>query len=245
MAASEMSSERRTLSSVVPSRMSPCISLVSRSSKRFGECGMELVIVRHGRPEHVEDADGAADPGLAEIGHQQAERVGAHLAIEKIDLIVTSPLARARQTAAPLARMLGLEPVVVDGVAEYDRHDSSYVPAEVTKALIKAGGSDEAWSDPLSLLAEDEKVDWIAGVADGFQQVIAENSGKRVADFCHGMVTSVWFAHILGIDDTIRFTPDYCGLSRMLASSSNGSITVRSFNETHFLGDAHIPLFEK
>ena len=206
---------------------------------------MELVIVRHGRPEHIEHADGAADPDLAEIGRQQAERVGAHLALEKIDLIVTSPLARARQTAAPLARMLGVDPVVVDGVAEYDRHDSTYVPAEVTRALIKAGGSDEAWSDPLSGLAEDEKAEWMTGVTAAFQQIIAENSGKRVAVFCHGMVTSVWFAHMLGIEDTLRFTPDYCGLSRMLASSSSDSITVRSFNETHFLGDAHIPLFEK
>ena len=30
---------------------------------------MELVFVRHGRPVHIEDADGAADPDLAEVGH--------------------------------------------------------------------------------------------------------------------------------------------------------------------------------
>ena len=79
----------------------------------------------------------------------------------------------------------------------------------------------------------------------GFQQIIAENSGRRVAVFCHGMVTSVWFAHVLGLEDMVRFTPDYCGVSRMLASASSGHTSVRSFNETHFLGDTHIPLFEK
>ena len=58
-----------------------------------------------------------------------------------------------------------------------------------------------------------------------------------------GMVTSVWFAHALGLEDLIRFTPDYCGVSRMLASSSADVVTVRSFNETHFLGPTHVPLF--
>jgi broad specificity phosphatase PhoE len=206
---------------------------------------MELVIVRHGRPEHIEDAAGAADPDLAEIGHRQAERVGEYLASMGVDVVVTSPLARARQTAAPLARMLGLEPIVVDGVAEYDRHDSTYVPAEVTQQLIRDGGTDEAWADPLSVLDEDEKRDWMTGVQSAFAQIVADNSGHRVAVFCHGMVTSVWFAQMLGIDDTLRFVPDYAGVTRVLASASSDSVTVRSFNETHFLGDAHIPLFEK
>lgn len=206
---------------------------------------MELVIVRHGRPEHIEDAVGVADPGLAEIGHRQAERVADYLAPIGIDLVVSSPLRRARETAAPLARTLGLEPAIVDGVAEYDRHDSSYVPAEVTRALIKEGGSDEGWSDPLAGLEAEEKRVWIAGVDTAFRQIIAENPRRRVAVFCHGMVTSVWFAHTLGIDDTLRFTPDYCGVTRMLASSSTDAVTVRSFNETHHLGETHIPLFEK
>lgn len=206
---------------------------------------MELVIVRHGRPEHIEDAEGAADPDLAEIGHRQAELVGEHLAPWGVDVVVTSPLARARQTAAPLARMLGLEPIVVEGVAEYDRHDSTYVPAEVTRQLIKEGGTDEAWADPLSVLAEDEKHEWMRGVHAAFRQIIADHSGCRVAVFCHGMVTSVWFAQFLGLDDTLRFVPDYAGVSRVLASGATDAVTVRSFNETDFLGDTHIPLFEK
>ena len=206
---------------------------------------MELVIIRHGRPEHIEDVTGAADPDLAEIGHRQAERVGDYLAPMGVDVFVTSPLARARQTAAPLARKLGLDPMVVDGVAEYDRHDSSYVPAEVTRQLIKDGATDAAWADPLSVLGEDEKHRWMTGVQAAFASIVAANSGRRVAVFCHGMVTSVWFAQMLGIDDKLRFVPDYAGVTRVLASASSDSVTVRSFNETHFLGDTHIPLFEK
>ena len=215
---------------------------------------MELLIVRHARPEHIEPDDpiggtGPADPPLADVGHRQAERAADHLLTLGVDAIVTSPMLRARQTAAPLVDRLAMEPLVVDGVAEYDRDDATYVPAEVTKARIKAGDAEvdeeDFWRDPLLALAADERKAWIEGVVDGFESIIAGHSGRRVAVFCHGMVTSVWFAHILGIADTVRFTPDYCGLSRMLASANSDIVTVRSFNETHFLGDDHIPLFEK
>jgi probable phosphoglycerate mutase len=201
---------------------------------------MELIVVRHARPEHVENAEGAADPALSEVGLVQAERVGEHLADAAIDLIVSSPMRRARQTAAPLAARLGMDPVIVDEVAEYDRDESSYVPAE-----IRRENKDEGWTDPLGEMGHRERDEWIAGVGRAFHRLIVDNPGRRVAVFCHGMVTSVWFAQILGIDDLIRFTPDYCGVSRLLANARTDYVTVRSFNETHFLGDAHIPLFEK
>ncbi|MEM7142767.1 MAG: histidine phosphatase family protein [Actinomycetota bacterium] len=214
---------------------------------------MELIVVRHGRPEHIEPENldegvAPADPPLAEVGHRQAERVGEELAGVGIDVVVSSPLQRALQTAAPLARHLGVEPVIVDGVAEYDRHESSYVPGEVTRQRIKDGLVDDAgadsWRDPLSGLSADEKAEWTAGVVDGFREIAVDNPGRRVAVFCHGMVTSVWFAHLLGIDDTVRFVPDYASISRVLASSSSDATTIRSFNETRHLGETHIPLFE-
>lgn len=199
---------------------------------------MELIIVRHARPEQVEGADGAADPGLADVGHRQARLVAAHLAESGVDAIVSSPMRRARETAAPLADSTGLEPTLVDGIAEYDRHDSSYVPAE-----IRRRHDADFWADPLGSMDSAAREEWVAGVAEAFGSLIADHPGDRVAVFCHGMVTSVWFAATLGITDLIRFTPDYCGVSRMLASSSTDYVTVRSFNETHFLGDSHIPLF--
>jgi probable phosphoglycerate mutase len=201
---------------------------------------MELIIVRHARPEHVEDADGAADPPLSDVGRVQAERVGDHLAGEGVDHLVSSPMRRAVETAAPLAVRLGLDPEIVDDLAEYDRDESSYVPAEIRRA-----NRDEGWADPLGEMGHAERDAWIAGVGRAFHRIILDNPGRRVAVFCHGMVTSVWFAQVLGIDDLIRFTPDYCGVTRMLANARTDYVTVRSFNETHFLGDSHIPLFEK
>lgn len=47
--------------------------------------------------------------GLSERGRAMAERVASHVADRDITAVVASPLQRAQETAAPIARALGLE----------------------------------------------------------------------------------------------------------------------------------------
>ena len=82
---------------------------------------MELIIVRHGRPVRIEGADGIADPELAPVGLKQAEAVADYLQDMEIDLVVSSPLLRARQTAAPLLKRLSLDAQIIADLAEIDR----------------------------------------------------------------------------------------------------------------------------
>ena len=200
---------------------------------------VELIIIRHGRPEHIENADGVADPDLSAIGQEQAECTADLLVDAGIDHIVTSPLARAAQTAAPLASRLDLVPEVIDGLAEYDRDESSYIPAEVQRET----DPESFYVDPMEDIGDDLHR-FVADVSSSFEGLIADHPGQTVAAFCHGMVTSVWFAHVLGlVGGRTQFVPDYCGVSRFLGSSSSGVITVRSFNEVSHLGDTFIPLF--
>jgi broad specificity phosphatase PhoE len=72
-------------------------------------------LVRHGE---VENPAGLLygrlpDYHLSELGIQMAERVAEHLRGRDIVHLVSSPLERAHETAAPLAETLGL-PVVID-----------------------------------------------------------------------------------------------------------------------------------
>ena len=68
---------------------------------------MDLIIVRHARPERVENdnSDGPADPPLSQLGIKQARAVADFLKGEKIDRIVSSSMRRALETADPLSRM--------------------------------------------------------------------------------------------------------------------------------------------
>ncbi len=78
---------------------------------------MDLLWVRHGEPERIAPGRGVpANPALTERGRDQAERLSAWLAPEIIDLVLTSPQRRAIETAEPIARVHGLEPVVVPGL---------------------------------------------------------------------------------------------------------------------------------
>lgn len=75
-----------------------------------------LYLVRHGRAAAGWDAD--PDPGLDGLGAEQAAAAAAQLAPLGPLAIVTSPLRRCRETAEPLAAAWGVEPVVVEAVAE-------------------------------------------------------------------------------------------------------------------------------
>lgn len=63
-----------------------------------------LIVVRHGRTEANASGLllGGADPELDELGRAQAASLAA--AIPDVDLVVASPLRRARQTAAAFGR---------------------------------------------------------------------------------------------------------------------------------------------
>ena len=63
---------------------------------------------------------GREDVPLNERGVEQADLLGASLASESITAIYSSPLQRAKTTAAPLAKSLGLTVKVKDGLIEMD-----------------------------------------------------------------------------------------------------------------------------
>jgi probable phosphoglycerate mutase len=79
---------------------------------------LDLLLVRHGASmpwvpgRDFVLADGHGDPELSPEGVEQAEKVGARLATEGINAVYVTSLRRTHQTAAPLARLTGLEPRV-------------------------------------------------------------------------------------------------------------------------------------
>ena len=82
-----------------------------------------VVMLRHGVTEHtvnkVFSGLGGDDPGLTDLGREQARRAAARLARRApIDVVVSSPLRRTRETAAVVAEELGLDVELEPGFAE-------------------------------------------------------------------------------------------------------------------------------
>lgn len=188
---------------------------------------MQLWLIRHALPVRIENAAGAADPGLSAEGAAQAERLAEWLHHEHLDAIWSSPLRRARETAAPLARAIGLEPVIDEDLAEFDRHADSYVPIEELKAE-----GDPRWRELVdgSWAADDRGRDFGERLIEAMDRVITAHPGGDVAVVCHGGVINVYLAHVLGLAEPMFFHPDYTGISRVIASRS-GVRSIASINE--------------
>jgi phosphohistidine phosphatase len=94
---------------------------------------MEIWLLRHAAAEDHSDSGRDADRTLTEDGHRRAREVGRGLAeLEPgIDLILTSPYARARQTAEPVARALRLG----DSLRETQALEPSSDPEEILEEV--------------------------------------------------------------------------------------------------------------
>ncbi|BAC73589.1 phosphoglycerate mutase GpmB [Streptomyces avermitilis] len=84
-----------------------------------------FVLLRHGEtpltPQKRFSGSGGSDPALSDVGRRQAELVGAALAARgTIQAVVSSPLARCRETAGIVAARLGIEVSVEEGLRETD-----------------------------------------------------------------------------------------------------------------------------
>ena len=194
---------------------------------------MELIIIRHALPESEKRDDGPADPPLSPLGLQQAEATADLLATEGVDHVVTSTMQRAIQTGRPLADRLGLTPERLGDLKESDYRRNSYTPVEEM-------GSDhevirEFLNDPLSMFADGYEA-FRDRVTVALDAVVADNRGRTVAVFCHAMVVGVYLQTLLGLNDPFAVMADYCGITRV-AASSTGIRSVRSFNETGHLRD--------
>jgi broad specificity phosphatase PhoE len=196
---------------------------------------MELVLVRHAQPVRVEQGTvaGPADPGLSDTGHAQAARLADWLAAEPIDAVLTSPLRRARETAAPLAATLGVGAEVVDGVAEYDASAGEYIPIEELReakderwyATIEGRWADVGGVDPREFQRQ---------VVPAVEELVERFAGQRVVVVTHGGVLNVFLAHVVGTEHLLWFHPEYTSISRVVAART-GQRSLATLNETAHL----------
>jgi 2,3-bisphosphoglycerate-dependent phosphoglycerate mutase len=196
---------------------------------------VDLLIIRHALPQRVEVVGRAADPSLSPLGLRQAEALADWLEPDGLDALYSSPMARARETAEPVAARLGLDVVIEDGVAEYDKDSEAYVPIEELKAE-----GDPRWTEMLAggYFSEDgiDPVEFQSGVVDAMERIVADNPSRTAAVICHGGVMNAYVGHVLGLEHYMIFEPSYTGVTRVRASSRGHRSLVTMNEHGHLRG---------
>lgn len=159
-----------------------------------------IYLVRHG------EADAhwgqSADPGLSDLGQKQADASARQLArrIGTDAVIVSSPLTRAMQTAAPLARICGLDFQVEEAFRE--------IPAPVPLAQRRdwlRGFMRQDWANqPADLHA------WRDAL---LSSLVARPSTTVI--FTHFLVINTIVGHALGESRTQCFWPDNASITEI------------------------------
>lgn len=193
---------------------------------------MELLLVRHARPEVVAGAVGVADPPLTAAGRAQAEVMAKSLAAGQygqVIAVVTSTQLRSLETAQPLTEALGIIAETDARLVELDHGWSTcgkgldaYPTRQAAYREMNAGRWGENAFDPAAFRAR---------VRDGVEAVIERHPEGSVAVVCHGGVISAYLAEILGLAEILFVSPDYCSITRVLAGPGTDR-EILSMNET-------------
>lgn len=199
----------------------------------------EIILARHGASaaavpgEPFELVEGQSDPPLALEGEHQARALAAQLAGETVAALFVTPLRRTAQTAAPLAELTGLEPIVLPELREVHLGDweggEFRIRAHRGDPLFARLVAEERWdvipnAESMESLAARvragiERVVDIVG-PDGVAVVVCH--GGVIGELCHQATSSRRFAFS---------QVDNASLSRLVVMP-DGRWLLRSFNET-------------
>lgn len=177
---------------------------------------MLLYIVRHGDPDYKTDT-------LLPRGRLQAEAVGKRLASSGIDRIFSSPMGRARETAEPTARLLGLDINIEDWAHEIEAERLTPFPDGKRKSVSVVqntcyrkngniqldfehafecdGFSESEMEKAYNRIAENGRafLDRLGyKEEDGVYRIISPNE-EKIALFCHTVMGRLLVAYLLHI----------------------------------------------
>ncbi len=164
---------------------------------------MRIHFIRHGK----RDCQLIGDPGLTAAGRAEAARLAAALAAEPITALFSSPLARARETAAIIAAALGL--IVIEDPRLRERMNWGDIADQPFDDFITQWERSSQERDYQPAIGDSSRT---AGqrleefVADCYRQA----AGGSVAAVTHGGVVADFLLNVFDTSDLARIHPDFC-----------------------------------
>lgn len=159
----------------------------------------QLYLIRHG--DYIETFDGLlCDRGLTRQGIEQAEQLRDRLRKPEefnADILISSTMLRARETAEIIAPALSI-PIVYDPDVEEWRNDNEQTsPAEFLER-IKATPSDQIpFFQPVP--GAETLAEFMFRACTALNRITQQHAGKRIVIVCHGGVIEASFVLFFGL----------------------------------------------
>jgi probable phosphoglycerate mutase len=200
----------------------------------------DFLLIRHGESQPaIADQpfpmkDGHGDPELHPNGHLQAKAVAERLKLHPINTIYATTLQRTHQTAAPLAKVLGLVPKTEPDLrevclGEWDGGLYRIKAAERDPIFLKSMQMQEWGIIPGAETNNQVK----ARVTAGLQRIAAAHPDELVAVVVHGGVIAAILSVATGAKAFAFMGASNGSISRIVMDKDR--IIVRGFNDTNHL----------
>ena len=176
----------------------------------------KLILLRHGESEsNVKDVKAGQTDGypLTQKGIEQSKKIAKILKKEKIDIIISSPIQRAKQTAGIVNDVLGIEYIEDDRIREYDfgawnGHNSEELFCDENKVYQeyrKLEHDEERWNFKFGGDGESRK-EIEQRVGNFIEEVAEKYKGKNILIVGHGGINAMFNRLIdnLSIKETFR-----------------------------------------
>ena len=164
-----------------------------------------LLLLRHGQSTWNAERrwQGWADPPLSAVGREQAAHAAAELRDVGFDAVVSSDLARARETASIIGAVFGLGEVEVEvGLRERDVGEWSGLTTEDIEA--RWPGQLDAWrAGQLDAIPGGEG-DITSRVVAAMERVLVSHPGGTVLAVTHGGVIRTIERHLDVLPQAVR-----------------------------------------
>jgi broad specificity phosphatase PhoE len=174
------------------------------SRENFGDAFYDknIVLMRHGRTDwnDAHRFQGRTDVPLNEKGLAQAEKTADRLAKWPVDVVYTSPMIRARQTAQAIAARHGQEPIVIEDLVEVDfgpwENQGFESIRDQYPDLMRKWTADPFFHGPEGA----ETWESIRARAERAVEIVLREKGERVVVVSHGGTMRALFSVLLGVD---------------------------------------------
>lgn len=161
-----------------------------------------LILVRHGQTEYNRQGrlQGQVDIPLNEAGIRQAESLAALVSADPPDLLVASPLQRARETARLLSRGTGLEVRTDDAFLERSFGRWEGLTGEEIHRRWPEEHADWRAHRPVLGLGVEDRPEVGERVAAACRALVAAHDGGTVMVVAHGAAITLGITTLLGLD---------------------------------------------